>query len=531
MTNKIVFILTITLLLSFNGFTQNSIKNILDLKYLKKSGQITQDDKIVGYYMFYFKEKEDKINSTYEVQFFDNNYNHVNSFEITRPKNSLLYEIHYNGKAFLLFYYDNESGFEYTTYDIIGNVLGTVKQTKKEYSKQSKLEIATIWTKQSMVESMNFFNTTGNTGFIRSSLVQNNQLGYILTKYNNEMEELWNLKSSLNSELLEQLNIIQVNESIITAIKNSKKTLMTKKFRTSFLIIDSETGKIISEIQMEDEILGKQLILKSYTNLSNSNISLIGQYFSPGDDVLNDKSQGLFLREINKSGEILITKKYSWKGDIAKFKSNNLSDDQKKEAVMPFSIFFHDVVRSKNGHTFFIGEEYRKQVSSGAIALNILESQFGIMPSKSNFEIRINNMIIAELDEQFNLINYKTIEKKSNSVFLPQGVGLYSLTFLGYFVKNMGAFDYVFTSKDRIIDKFSVLYLDKNKKNEKGSKKSDAMLGIVDINKGELTNERVPFNSDFKTFWISSAKPGNISITEYDSKEKTLHMRLEKISY
>lgn len=524
MKNKNFLMVALTLLLCFSGIAQNSssIKNILDIKYLKKSGIITQDEKLVGYYLFYFKEKEDRKTSTYEVQFFDDNYNQVNSFEVTRPKNTILNETHFNGTAFLLFFSDSKSGNEYITYDKEGNTLGNMDNSL----------IGFLPNYQTSTTVSNTFNTTGNSGFVGSSMIKTNKVGYRLTKFDNEMNELWQHNSPSESKMIEQINVSQVNESIITATKNSRKSLMTKKFDTSFLIIDSETGELISEMKMGDKILGKQSILRSYIDPSNSKISIIGQYYNPGDDVLKDKSQGLFIREISKTGKILLTKKYNWKSDVAKFIANNQSSDQKKEAKLPFSIFFHEIIQSKNGHTFLIGEQFRKQVSALGVAGNVLAAASGNVSSNaSNFEIRIGDMIVIELDERKTLVGYKVIEKKRNSVLLPEGSAFYSSAYLGYLIKYMGGFDYAFTSKDIDNDRFTTLYRDVNKKEEKGSKKSDVMLGVIDIKKGELTSERVPFNSDYKYFWINSAKPGNISITEYDKKEKTLHMRLEKISY
>ncbi len=52
-----------------------TIDNVLNLRSAKSSGEIIKNKKIVGYYVFFFKEKVDKKNSAYEVQTFDDNYN------------------------------------------------------------------------------------------------------------------------------------------------------------------------------------------------------------------------------------------------------------------------------------------------------------------------------------------------------------------------------------------------------------------------------------------------------------------------
>ena len=52
-------LLTAMLFISCSLFAQQStISNILNIKYLKQSGVIVENEKLAGYFMFYFKEKE-----------------------------------------------------------------------------------------------------------------------------------------------------------------------------------------------------------------------------------------------------------------------------------------------------------------------------------------------------------------------------------------------------------------------------------------------------------------------------------------
>jgi hypothetical protein len=62
-----------------------SIPNVLNLKSAKDAGQIIENNKLVGYYIFFQKEKVDKKSVAYEVEVFDDNYNISKTFEIIRP--------------------------------------------------------------------------------------------------------------------------------------------------------------------------------------------------------------------------------------------------------------------------------------------------------------------------------------------------------------------------------------------------------------------------------------------------------------
>ena len=76
MKNKFKLSLSLLfIIIGLNVFSQStSIPNVLNLRSAKNSGKILENDKIVGYYVFYFKEKNDKKTSTYEVSIFDDNF-------------------------------------------------------------------------------------------------------------------------------------------------------------------------------------------------------------------------------------------------------------------------------------------------------------------------------------------------------------------------------------------------------------------------------------------------------------------------
>ena len=521
-------LLTAMLFISCSLFAQQStISNILNIKYLKQSGVIVENEKLAGYFMFYFKEKEDRKTSNYELEIYDDNYNSVGSFNITRPKNTYLMETVYNGEVFMLFFYDTKTGFEFATYNRKGEEIGNTKTPRKQIS-QYQIAVAA----QGIAGDGNTIFAMGNKGFIRQSVIKNKKVGYQLTAYDNELNVLWEQSSPKTSALLESININEVTDDIITTTVYRKKSAMTKKMDLAFYIVDSKDGKLITEVEMGNASKGKSSLLKTYFDKTSNKIILIGEFFKPGDDILKDKSQGLFIKEISPTGKEIRVKKFLWKGNIDKFKNENLSKEDKEEDKAAFSIYFHDVIRSKNGHLFLIGEQFRKQVSAIGVAGNLLSAASGNVSSNAaNFEIRVSNMIVIELDEKNVMLEYKIVRKKRNSVLLPSGAGLWSTAYLGYYVKIIGGFDYSFTSRNSEDDEYTVMYRDLNKKEEKGSKRSDVMLGIIQIGEGKLETSRTPINSDAKWFRIQKAKPGNVSIIEYHKKEKQLEMRLEKIAY
>lgn len=520
-----------SLLLSLsNGYAQNaSVPNVLNLKSAKQSGQILESNKIVGYYIFFTKEKADKANTTYEVELFDDNYNKTGSFEITRPNKSLLLEMVFNGEAFMLHYYDAKSGYEFATYDRAGKLLGSSKIAKDDLS---KYELARVQQNaQSSTENVTIF-PNGKTGFIRTTFTKNSKLGYEVVAYDNNADVLWTYDSPSTSEMLETIEIVDVSEKVVSATIYKKKSAMTKEVDMYCLLLGSGDGDKIKEFQLGDDASGRKSILKSFINEKNNSIMLVGEYYKPKDDYLKDKSQGLYLMELNMEGAELSTTEYAWATDISKFKQETLDEEDKKDANKPYYMFFHDVVISDNGHIFLIGEQFKKQVSAGGVGMNIANAALGGGGSgASSFEILVANMVVIEFDASKKMVDFDLIQKKKTSVLLPAGMGVYGSTFLGYYIKATGGFDYSFTSQNNETDAFDIVYIDANRKEEKESKKSDMMVGVISIKNGEKSLNRVPVNCTSNVWWVQPGKPGYISVSEYFRKEKKIDMRLEPLSF
>lgn len=524
---KNIKITLVALLLSLFSLKaqQASVPNVLNLKTAKHSGQIIENNKLVGYYIFYLKEKVDKNTVAYEVEMFDDNYNQTTNFDIIRPKNSLLLEMVYNGKVFMLHFYDNKTGYEFATYDRSGEMVGSKKVAKDDISKWDLSRTETNYASQT--ENVSIY-PNGNEGFIRSTFTKNKKIGYEIVALDNQANEIWSYKSNENSDQIEIVEINDVAGNFLTATITQKKNIMTREMTNRVLILNTKDGSLIKDETLGSDLDGLRSLLKSFVNEKKGTITIVGEFYKPKDDIIKDKSQGLYMQEFSLTGEDLGIQQYSWKGDIYQFAAS-LDEDDKKDR--PFYVCFHDVIISKNGHIFMIGEQFLKQVSAGGIALKALANATGGTSNVSAFEILVGNMVVIEFDAKKTLVDFKIIEKKKTSVLLPQGMGIYGTATLGYYIKSLGEFDYSFTSSNKEKDLYDVVYIDANRKESKESSKSDLMVGVISIKAGKITENRVPINCQSNYWWIQPGKPGYISVSEYFRKEKKIDMRLEPLSY
>lgn len=523
-----IALLALTLAISGVNAQTTSIDNVLGLRSAKSTGEIFKNEKLVGYYVFYFKEKVDKKNTAYEIKTYDDNYNPVSSFEIVRPKNTAFIEMSYNGSAFMMHFLDRKTGYEFVTYDSEGEKMGSYVIPLKEISTYDLQRVNTMLTTNS---AANYIYAVGDQGFMRSTFSKNKKMGYELLKLDNNCKKVWQVESPEDSKLLESLDVSDVSEKITVGMITRRKSALTKSFDVFGVIIDTETGKVMKEIEMGSDEKGRRSMLKSFISDENETVSVVGEFYAPNKDIVKDKSAGLYIQEFNFEGEENATNMYKWKGDFDKFKQKNLSEEDKKEEGDNFFIFFHNIVQTKSGKIILVGEQFKKQVSAGGVALKTLAAASGGNSDVSAFEIRIGNMIVIELDAKRKLTGYTVVSKKKTSVLLQEGSGFISSMVLGHMVKSMGSFDYAFTASDYDNDKHDIVYIDANRKEEKGSKNSDLMVGVISINNGEMVTSRTAINSETNYFWFQQAKTGYISISEYFRKDKRLEFRLEPISY
>lgn len=502
-----------------------SVENVLNLRTAKHSGQIIENNKLVGYFIFFTKEKVDKNNTAYEIEMFDDNYNPSSKFEIVRPKNSILLEMVYNGSVFMLHFYDSKTGYEFVTFDRNGDMKGSKTISREEISKWDLNKVS--MNLQSGTENVSIY-PNGTSGFIRSTFTKYKKVGYEIVAYDNEANEVWSYKSNEASDMLEMVEINDISTNYLTATVTKKKNITTREMSNYLLLLNLSDGSKITEISMGDDASGLRSLLKSFVNESKKNITVVGEYYKPNDDIVKDKSQGLYMQEISLEGEDLGITYYAWKGDIDQFVSLNDKDETKDR---PFYAFFHDVIISKNGHIFLIGEQFLKQVSAGGIAMQVAANALGGSSNASAFEMLLGDMIVVEFDASKNLVDFKMVEKKKTNIILPAGMGMYGSTTLGYYIKSLGAFDYSFTSRNKEKDYYDVIYIDANRREDAKSEKSDLMIGVISIKAGKVTESRIPISCESKSWWIQPGKPGYISVSEYNRQEKKIDMRLEKLTY
>jgi len=518
MRRIIICLMLIGTLASSAMAQSRKIEKVMQLNR-RSSGYIMEKDKLVGYYAFYKKDNVDKKTASFQLDLLDDNLGLVKSIDIQRPKNASLLEMEYNGKAFMMSFFDGKKAIDYLSYDVTGKKLG---ETRDEEIPTMERMMISQGQQQDGFEYSSIM-PRGETGFIRQSYTKNNKLGYEIQCYDNNLKTLWNYGSDPKSDLLEAANLLYSSADIVIAHVVKKKGMMTRKEDTYVLIVDGNTGKRIMEKSMQD--LSDLSLLSCSVDEEKKEIILSGEYYAAGDDQSNSKSVGLYFMTLDMTGAQKNFKKLSWAMDLAKVKTPDSEDKKDKNPTNPW-IYWHSIERMKNGHYYAIGEQFKKTVSAMGVASMMLAGRNGA----AAMSIHVYNMVVLEFDDKFSLLNYQSIDKKKTEVLLPPGSSAVSTAVLGKFVKAKGGFDFEFITRDREKDAFYAVYRDWNNKDDEG-KKTGNQIGTITFENGKLSTTKFPITTSGSSARLSPAKPGYVAVTEYFRKTKTMEFRLEKLNY
>jgi hypothetical protein len=482
---------------------------------------MNKNNEVQGYYLYYQVDKKDKKNNVYAVEIFDNGMNKTGAFEVTKDKKWILYEISFNGERFMFSYYANRS-IEYDMYDLKGTKVGTLLMTKDELSKYEGMLI-----EQSLQnpdnENAHCFPLS-DAGFVKVNRIDaGKKNGYLVTALDNSLKKIWTFSTKDNSDLNEAADIITANDKIVSLNVGRQKSAFSKVDYT-LVVLDAKTGK---ELVSDDfsEKSGKLSMLSCNWDEDTKTILVSGEVYAPDAEPFKDPSVGIFLKQYDTSGKELAMNKYLWEKEIKKVKTAKMTEEQ-KETERKSALYVHKVVRSKDGTLSFVCEQYRKSVSGLGAAGAVLSRG-----ATSAMKIVLGNMVVMQFNKDWTIRDYQIIEKKNKDVLLPGGYGFLSAAVLANIIKVWGEFDYTFTSADPSADKYTVIYTDANRREEGSKAKSDAMLGVININGGKITTNRVPIDFTASTTALRPGKPGYIAIMEFFRKNKEVKIRLENVKY
>lgn len=474
--------------------------------YLRNSGEIlTHEKNVNGYYFFYSLDKLKKNQREYGIQILDNNLNEVAYKKYIAHKSTILLDSKFNNDA-LMFAFLNlkEKQMNLVMYD------NKAVQISKKTIALSKKELQWLGI-MNTEDNASVIYPVPSKGFLYNKIQFNKKLGYSLKFYPSNGKRGWNFNSPPNSKEILFITPIEVNEKYIVLLEMAKPGMLSSKITMKIKILNAATGKLIIEKSQDPKM--PKLITNAFLT-EDENLVLLGEYFNEDDQIMKAKSLGLFTEIINIDGETITENLSSWEENINS-KLASMDDEHK------YYVYFHDIIQTKNGNFYALGEKYKRSASASGIAMAVLSKG-----GSTTTQLTITDVLIFEFDSNFKLKDINVFEKGTSS--LPSLTDFGSPQLNAHALATIGAFDYEYTQIDKKNDRFYACFIDYERL--KGEKNKNAFKTII-YDDGEFSEDKIYLKNEKNiSIRVLPAKTGHVLLLEYNKKEKTMDLHLEKLN-
>jgi hypothetical protein len=513
--NRILFMILLAGSLSSRAQNKLTIDKVYSV-VLKNSGTINENDQVKGYYFLYQSDKIDKKTNEYTLQIVDENLNRIKDIKFTDSKDILLLESSFNGSSIaFLFYNDKENTLDYRLYSMDGKASYTYsKELDKKSEAMFKARLAANTSEES--ENNNVYDIPGKGFLSVTPIRESKNYTYDICFYASGKRKTWTY-NPVEEGKFSDAQFLGANDSIALLEVLTREKLLSHNMESTIIGINLENGRKVFEMRSQD---GRhQLYPMNISKLRGSNeFLLMGPYYDGSDRVVQDKSEGLGIWQMNNQGKIIKTKYLSWDRDMSKY----LNVDEKGRVEDMGYVYIHKLMQTDDGRIFVVGEGYKKAADAGGIAMNVLMRGYGSGMTK----LVITNMLMLQLSGNFDLQNAKIYEKNRNNFSLGTASDFVSPHTLALMAKSYGAFDYIYTQMGKDNGSFVSAYTDYEKsKDYKG-----LTFHSISYYDGKLSTDKINLKTDASRMIVMPAKSGFVMIMEYFRKDKRMELRMEKVN-
>ncbi len=511
-------------LMLFSGISFSQKKTFSDIRKfrIRNTGAIVQSGEVTGSYIFYQKDKVDKKNNLYVIEFLGPNLESVGTKEIVASKFENLTQAAYDGTSLCLrFFNPREKTISYQLYD---NKASLVKELKSGELNKYALMTENAALNQNLETFSNFSELGQAGGFVGYEATKPKKTGFDVQYFDAKSGKKWKYSSPASESMHLYPSYLCSTDKIVYTLVAKKKSAMTRDIDYHVYANRLSDGKYMFDLPPKDNKY-QYMYYSAFNHPGTDHTTFLGMYFNLGDKLLKAKSQGLVMHTINSKGEDVEKKHVSWARDISKL----LTADQRLKIKDAGNMYFHHIFRSPQGKIYAVAEQYKKVFAAGASALSMLGSGSGANAHPSA-KLVIEDLFVYEFSKNFELEGVKVFDKEKSNQNMGPGSLYYSSQILGKLAKGYGFFDYAYTQQNKVKDNFTVCYMDYNK-DEGKKRKTMKFYAATKQAESDFVTDKISLETDATSLRTLRAKPGHVVILEYFKKEKKLEMRLEKFNY
>lgn len=492
--------------------------NIRQVK-LNNVDAIIENKQVVGYYVFFFKDKVNRKESAYELALLDVNLTPTHSVEMVKPKNTYLLEGAYNGNTFCFSFINmKEKTVEYQIIDKKAKIVGSY--IKSDLSNSEIQQYMQAVASEEDTYAGGLLSLEGK-GFVRFGMEREKGVRYEIELIDDKGQKVWTATSGTTTKKsFESATAFYADKDAIVSLVTIKEKALSGEADFHLLFTNPNDGKDMFKVPTE-HASGYLVPMGINHDTESKNYIVYGEYYGKkgSKDKFDPNNKiGFFMMSIDGTGKVLEEHFVDWNRDISKLVPLN----KKGRMDGNNTLFIHNLVKTADGKYFIIGEQYKKSAS----ALGIANAALGGDNNVSTVRADLHDMIVFEFNSKFEPVKMNIVEKDKVKILLPRGAGILPMNALGQYLKACRAFDYSFTFISDGGKTFQSSYV--NYDREKGDSKY-VIGNIVYNKKGELVTDQIPLTSKPTIFAVLPGKPGYIFIFEYFRKKKEIVVRLEKM--
>lgn len=484
------------------------------------SGNIIEDEKMVGYYFFYKVDRTGEEDDAYKLTFKDENLATVKEIEIFKRKGEVLREVIYNGSNFAcLFYNESTNILNIISYDKTGTKVGGYQIDPIHPYDLFKFKFS------SPSLSLNYFKTIfprGKDGFIAQVSNNDGYKGFLISGLDNKMNEVWRYSTPIDLKGLNYATVMDMNDKYVVLQTNHQGNLLSGKSEQGITVLDIKTGAKVAIF--ESEFLGKKTsVMDALIDPKTNEVVVVGDYLENAEKFGKNASDGIYFARYSVQGKEIKIVKVPYKGKII---SSMDVAYQKMITDGSARILIRKTFSPEDGSVVVMGELIEKAKKNH----NVWNANSRPMTKGKDDYLNSHQIVCFELGVKDDSVKIKTFEKAISSYSITELIKDKSLYICTFFELMNGAFDYLFNSYDRKHDVILTYFHDRGGLNLKGET-SPPQFKIIKYEKGEFSTTNFEYKGDFDQTGILPAKYGFLTLLNYIRKERTVYWKLEKAIY
>ena len=514
----IIHILTVFIYLSTQA-QKNRLDNRLAIE-IKRTGIIEQQNKVKGYYSFYFVEKADIENAIYMIKIFDENAREIISEKFKEANNMKMIAAAFDNEAILL------------KFQVFINTETVTKYYIFNQSKQLKLIVKPTSNKDDGRYSMNISGSeTLNYGlyaiqkkgfFNYAPYLVNKSHGYEIFHIDSEGNKKWLIQSQTKPKERDIAKILLASKNnLYSIISNYQKESRFKAKKGNHILqyincIDIETGKKRFETKLEDNQYRYQVLSGQESELGE-NIIIYGLYYLKTMQMDKIEPLGIFTANIGPNGSFTDIKHILLDNSIDKY----FHSENYRSISSIGNIYFHNIFHTADKKIYAVAQNYK--VMHDRYDRSIIE-----FATKDLFIFECTSNFTLEAIKNFSLPQIKMYTKYSREV---------SFYKTATRAKSEGLFGYLFTQLSPDRSSFIIGYINTFEERKIKTLSTPATT-ITSVNYGAIIHkgstyltDKISLKSGDDILSPLNAKYGHVLVTGLLRDKKKQEIRLEKINY